>query len=211
MRPLTGVFRRPLDAVFAAPSHLALLRVLAESPHGASGRELARLAGLSHQAANNALARLTELGLVRRVGRGRTFLYVLNTAHTLFTRLIRPLLRGEQKVFRSLVQAVAQAVSPHCQSATLFGSVARGSERPGSDFDLLIVVREGRARPRLMRSLSELATRASRTWGIRINPITFTAAQVRRHAGEGHPLFAAAIRDGIPLAGQSLREVSHGT
>ncbi len=210
MRPLTGAFRRPLDAVFAAPSHLALLRVLAETPHGASGRELARLAGLSHQAANNALARLAELGLVRRVGRGRTFLYVLNTEHALFTQLIRPLLRGERKVFRSFVQAVAHAVDPHCQSVTLFGSVARGSERPGSDFDLLIVVREGRERPRLMRSLSELATRVSRTWGIRINPITFTAAQVRRHAGEDHPLFTAAIRDGIPLAGQSLREVSHG-
>lgn len=211
MRPLTGTFRRPLDVVFAAPSHLALLRVLAESPQGASGRELARLAGLSHQAANNALARLAELGLVRRVGRGRTFLYVLNTEHMLFTRLIRPLLRGERNIFRSLMQAVAQAVDPHCQSATLFGSVARGSERPGSDFDLLIVVREGRARPRLMRSLSELATRISRTWGIRINPITFTEAQVRRHMREGHPLFTAALRDGIPLAGRSLREVNRGT
>ncbi len=211
MRRLTGTLRRPLDAVLAAPSHLALLRALSDVPHGASGRELARLAGLSHQASNNALARLEALGLVRRVGRGRTFLYALNTEHALFTRLLRPLLEGERGVFREILKTVEQAVGPHCLSATLFGSVARGSEGPASDFDLLVVLRRGQGRGRIARVLSDLASTLSRTWGIRLNPITFTATQVRRHVEEGHPLFTAAVRDGIPLAGRPLREVGRGT
>jgi predicted nucleotidyltransferase len=210
MRPLTGTLRRPLDAVFAAPSHLALVRVLAETPHGASGRELARLAGLSHQASNNALARLEALGLVRRVGRGRAFLYTLNAEHALFTRLLRPLLEAERGFFRDILKTVERAVAPHCLSATLFGSVARGSEGPASDFDLLVVLRQSRDRDRIARVLSELASKLSRTWGIRLNPITFTATHVRRHVEKSNPLFTAAIRDGILLTGRPLREVGRG-
>ena len=211
MRPLTGTLRRPMDAVLAAPSHLAVLRVLSETSHGASGRELARLAGLSHQASNNALARLEAMGLVRRVGRGRTFLYTLNTDHALFTRLLQPLLEGERRVFREILKSVEKAVAPHCLSATIFGSVARGSEGPASDFDLLVVLRETQRRDRVSRVLSDLASTLSRTWGIRLNPLTFTAAQVRRHLDRSNPLFIAAVRDGIPLAGRPLREVGRGT
>ena len=211
MRRLSGSLRRPLDGVFAAPSHLALLRVLSETPHGATGRELARLAGLSHQASNDALVRLEAMGLVRRVGRGRTFLYTLNAEHALFTRLLRPLLEGERGVFREILKVVERAVAPHCLSATIFGSVARGSEGPASDFDLLVVLRQGQGRDRIGRILSGLASRLSQTWGIRLNPITFTATQVRRHLEGAHPLFTAAVRDGIPLAGRPLREVGRGT
>jgi predicted nucleotidyltransferase len=196
--------------VFAAPSHLALLRALFEAPQGASGRELARLAGLSHQAANTALPRLERLGLVRRVGRGRTFLYGLNLEHALLTRLLRPLLDGERAVFRAILRTVEEAVAPHCLTATLFGSVARGTENPASDFDLLVVLRQGRERRQLTNALSDLASELSRTWGVRLNPITFTEVQVRRHLREKNPLFLAAIRDGIPLAGRPLKEIGHG-
>ncbi len=199
-----------MDAVLAAPSHLAILRVLSETPQGASGRELARLAGLSHQASNNALTRLETMGLVRRVGRGRTFLYTLNTDHALFARLLRPLLEGERAVFREIMRSVERRVSPHCLSATIFGSVARGSEGPSSDFDLLVVLRQGQSRERVSRVLSDLASNLSRTWGLRLNPITFTVRQVRRHFEKGNALFAAAVRDGIPLAGHPLREVGRG-
>lgn len=211
MRPLTGTLRRPLDAVLPAPSHLALLRVLSDAPHGASGRELARLAGLSHQASNNALARLEASGLVRRVGRGRTFLFTLNTEHALYSRLLRPLIEGERTVFREILKTVERAVAPHCLSATLFGSVARGSEGPASDFDLLVVLRQRRDRDRVIRVLSDLASGLSRAWGIRLNPITFSVTQVRRHIKKANPLFTAAIRDGILLTGRPLREVGRGT
>jgi predicted nucleotidyltransferase len=211
MRPLTGTFRRPMDTLFAAPSHLSMLRALFETPHGASGRELGRLAGVSHQASNNALTRLEAMGLVRRVGRGRTFLYTLNTDHALFTRLLRSLLKGERAIFREILKSVEKAVAPHVLSATIFGSVARGSEGPDSDFDLLVVLGHGQRRDTLARVLSDLASTLSRTWGIRLNPITFTAAQVRRHLAEGNSLFLAAVQDGIPLVGRPLREVSRGT
>ncbi len=211
MRPLTGTLRRPMDAVFAAPSHLSMLRALFETPHGASGRELGRLAGISHEASSNALTRLEAMGLVRRVGRGRTFLYTLNTEHALLIRLLRPLLKGERAIFREILKSVEKAVAPHCLSVTIFGSVARGSEGPDSDFDLLVVLRHGQRRDLISRVLSDLAATLSKTWGIRLNPITFSTTQVRRHLAEGNPLFVAAVRDGIPLVGQPLGEVGRGT
>jgi len=72
------------------------------------------------------------------------------------------------------------------------------------------VLGQARERRQMARALSDLASELSRAWGIRLNPITFTEAQVRRHVREKHPLFMAAIRDGIPLAGRPLKEVGRG-
>lgn len=38
-----------------------------------------------------------------------------------------------------LLQELRQALQGRCESAWLFGSFARGAERPGSDLDLLVV------------------------------------------------------------------------
>ncbi len=64
MRPRTAAFRRPLDQVFAAPSHIAILRALLDSAEGMSGRQVARLAEVNHQACAVALGRLEELSVL---------------------------------------------------------------------------------------------------------------------------------------------------
>jgi predicted nucleotidyltransferase len=211
MRPLTGTLRRPLDAVFAAPSHLALLRTLFTRPHGASGRELARLAGLSHQAANVALPRLERLGLVRRVGRGRLSLYRLNPEHEIFARIIRPILKREREMFREILRTIERMLGPHCLNATVFGSVGRGDEGPSSDLDLLVVLRRGQGRTRLDRVVLALASLLSERWGLRLNAIVFTCEQAARRIRDDHPFFRVAMRDGIPVVGSPLQEIVHGT
>jgi hypothetical protein len=55
------VSHRILDEVLAAWSHVAILRVLQDIAQGLTGREIARQAGISHQACDRALARLENL------------------------------------------------------------------------------------------------------------------------------------------------------
>ena len=60
---LNGHLARPLDAALSNGSRVAVLRVLRGGGEvGKSGREIARLAGINHQAAAQALAGLAELG-----------------------------------------------------------------------------------------------------------------------------------------------------
>jgi hypothetical protein len=72
-----GAFRRPLDQVFAVPSHLVILRAFLEAAEGVSGLQVARQAGVSHQTCAVTLGRLEELGLGRRQGSGQAQLFQL--------------------------------------------------------------------------------------------------------------------------------------
>ncbi len=60
------IIHRPLDHILSARSQIAVLRVLLDSAHGLTGREIARQAGMNHQACIEALSRLETLGLLRR-------------------------------------------------------------------------------------------------------------------------------------------------
>jgi hypothetical protein len=84
--------------LFARPSQLPILRALQDSQEGMSGRAIAREAGINHQACAQALRHLESLGLVRRLGTGRTQLMRLNFSHHLVKELILPLLQKEREI-----------------------------------------------------------------------------------------------------------------
>lgn len=93
--------KNPLDPVFSAPGHVAILRVLSRSAEPASGRQVARDAGINHQACAEGLRRLEALGLVHREVQGRAHAFTLNAGHPIVDDLIKPLYRQEDALPRS--------------------------------------------------------------------------------------------------------------
>src|SRR3990172_5500890 len=139
MRPRTQALRRPLDQVFAAPSHLAVCRALLDTAEGMSGRQVAREARINHQTCAVALGRLEELGVVRRQGSGQSQLFRLNRENALVGALLIPLLKKEREVFPRIIRRIGEMVADRCLRALVFGSVARGEESRDSDLDLLFI------------------------------------------------------------------------
>src|SRR3970040_518923 len=91
------IIHRPLDHILSARSQIAVLRVLLDSAHGLTGREIARQAGMNHQACIEALSPWEALGLLRRERGGGAHLFTLNREHELIARGIVPLLRFERR------------------------------------------------------------------------------------------------------------------
>lgn len=199
MHTKAGAFRRPLDHVFAAPSHLAVLRALLDAAEGMSGRQVARLAGINHQTCAVTLGRLEELGLVRRQGSGQTQLFRLNRAHRLVQDLLRPLLQREREVFPRLLRQVGGLLSGHCRQALIFGSVARGEERRESDLDLLLVAGEAREVTDTRRAAATVRGALEEEWGLRVNPIVLTERAVAARQARKDPLIINILREGIPV------------
>jgi predicted nucleotidyltransferase len=86
---------------------------------------------------------------------------------------------------------------PDVLEVRLFGSLARGAARPGSDADLFVILRNG-ARPFLDR-IPDLA-RYFEGIGIGCDVIAYTESECQALA-ERHDAFARAVLDeGIPLA-----------
>ena len=134
--------REPLDDLFAAGSHIRVLRALEALPGSVavSGRELARRAGVSQPTAREVLASLERQGIVIVSRSLRRDAYQLNHEHVLVP-LLRELFARERSVPEEVERSVADAVGKigTVTAAYLFGSAARGDMHPNSDIDVAIV------------------------------------------------------------------------
>lgn len=79
----------------------------------------------------------------------------------------------------------------------LFGSLARGDARPGSDADLFVVVRDG-AGPFLDR-LGDLAREFGGV-GVGCDVIAFTESETHALRARGDAFNRAVFDEGVPLA-----------
>ena len=86
---------------------------------------------------------------------------------------------------------------PAVERVILFGSLVAGLPTPRSDADLLVIVAEsphGEPRDRIPEVLGAL-----RPLPCPVDLFVLTAAEVARHAGEGHPLLREALGRGRDL------------
>jgi predicted nucleotidyltransferase len=132
-----------LDDVLASRGHVRVLRALDALPVGlgVSARDLARRAQVAHNRASEVLSSLTQLGLARVQRAGRADLYQLNREHVLYPAM-HELFDQETKVQIELQRFLKRRLAKfdHIREAFIFGSVARGESRAGSDIDLALVM-----------------------------------------------------------------------
>lgn len=99
--------------------------------------ELARRTGASTGSLHRELRTLAELGVLLRQEVGRQVHYRANPASPVFAELAGLLRKtaGLADVLRDALQPLGKKVA----LGFVFGSVAAGSERPGSDVDLMVL------------------------------------------------------------------------
>ena len=147
-------------------------------------RELARQLGASAGSLHRELRDLADRGLLLRREQGRQVLYQANTAHPVYAELTA-LLRKTAGV----ADVLAQALAPLGDALTLafvYGSVAAGTEGPGSDIDVMLLGDVTFADA--VRALAPTAAQLGRE----VNPTPMLVADFARklRAGDG---FAQAV------------------
>lgn len=139
-------------------------------------REIARLTDTSPGTLHKELARLAQAGLLTREKVGNQIRYGANRQCPIFEELAG-ILRKTSGLADVLLDALAP-LSRRLKLALVFGSVARGDERSGSDVDLLLVGSISFA-----DSVKALHPAQGRI-GREINPVVMSAAEFRRKAAE---------------------------
>lgn len=210
MNAIRGFFRRPLDEVFAAPSHVAVVRALLDSAQGMSGREVGRSAHVSHVAAARALRRLEACGVVEALGSGSRRLYRLNQDSSVVVDLVRPLLLREREVYGRLIELIRTSVKGRGVTVVIFGSAARQEESAGSDLDLLFIIPAGGQGPAVQETAAVLSEEIRGQFGFHASPIVLTGAELRRLDRRGAPLIDAVRQQGVLVTGPGIEEVLHG-
>jgi DNA-binding transcriptional ArsR family regulator len=182
-----------------------VLRVLAGTTRGLTGREVTHLTGrTSHSGVLSVLNRLTEHGLVDRVEVGRGFMFALNRDH-LAARAVDLLAGMRVELLDRTRDAIAQwEIAP--VHASLFGSAARGEGDTRSDIDLFIVrpdhIAEDDARWRAQ--IDDLASQIERWTGNHAGIAEAAGLEIVRLSEDEPPIVAELRSDAIVLTGLEI-------
>jgi Nucleotidyltransferase domain len=192
---------RPYTAVCPALNG-EVLRVLAGTTRGLTGREVARLTGRnSHSGVLDVLNRLTEHGLVERVELNRAFLFALNREH-----LAAPVVEALSGLRAELFDRIGHALDTWRIApvhVSLFGSTARGDGDTRSDIDLFVVRAAVIAQedPRWRAQLDGLASSVERWTGNHTAILEASETELTRLTEDERPIVSQLRADAIVLRG----------
>ena len=191
-----------LDEVLGSTARIRVARLLVELPDKEfTGREIARLLGMSHTTVLDALRGLADRGVVIERVMGRAHVFRANREHFLHSTLAS-LFGSERGHRREIADLIRSSLGASSTSVILFGSRARKAARSGSDIDLLVVSRnvdEAEA------CLGQLRARLRRRFGLELDAKILTPAQLRSKFGT--PFVRAALTEGLVIAGVPLEKV----
>lgn len=174
------MMQRSLSSVLFPEYRRRVLGLLLLRPDEALyGREIARRTGLPHGTLNRELVNLAQVGLLKRERRGNQVLYRADPGCPVFQE-VASILRKTS----GLADVLAEALTPlagKIRVALVFGSMARGATRAGSDIDVLLVGELDFAEG--VKALYP----AQETLGREINPVIYSVAEFRRKRAADDP------------------------
>jgi predicted nucleotidyltransferase len=174
----------------------AVLSTLLRTDARLTGRQVHALVSDRHSlwSVQEALKAWVQLGVIRTQIVGRAVVHDINEDHC----TVAPL-RSLLDPMTALTETAAQIVGDSVQAIILFGSVARGEAREGSDIDLAVIAHSG------WDGRVDLEDGIRGRLGNDCNALVFTTEDFARLAAAHEPVVDEILVDGIPLIGTMPR------
>ncbi|MBI4565676.1 MAG: nucleotidyltransferase domain-containing protein [Planctomycetes bacterium] len=186
-----------------------MLRTLAPLKEGATGREIAQLAGLDPHTALKALSILRSAGLVERRVAGPAFVFTLNRRHRLWKDCLEPALEAERMVRNRLFRVLSGKLRSSVVSASVFGSAARDQDTAESDLDVCLIVAHQSDKRLALDIVEKLYSRVAKEFGRRLAPLAWTEGEFRRSLRKAGALVRAIRSEGLTFLGPELKGMFH--
>lgn len=202
-------FSNNLSGIFPG-SHAMVLEELIRTPRAVTGRQLAMqlVDRLGKSRVFEVLQQLVDQGLVNREIIGPSHLYSINQKHLCY-ELLKKLTQPRDFLIDLLVKQVSR-FSPKPDAVVLFGSIAKGTSKLGSDVDLL-VVRPNRVDENddaWQDQLFRLTLAVQRATGNDLNYLDYSNSELSRLAKAGHRLIKEVSQHGLLIAGKFQFSIS---
>jgi DNA-binding MarR family transcriptional regulator len=199
-------YRRPVE-VLIPNAQGRILGVLARTSQELTLTTLADLSGVSLAHVARIVPQLVRLGVVERREVPPAVLVRL-LPESLAARVILALADLRDTLLDELGES-ARKIDPSPANITLFGSFSRGDDDAMSDIDVLVV------RPSAIREEDPAWSESIARWehyargisGNPVNRIEVEEGDVAKLMRSGRSLWRAIRREGMTLAGRSLREL----
>ena len=207
-------FKQPFDTILDSTAKVRILRFFCRKGGTWSGNRIAAEVGINPMTAHRALRELRQSTLFQVQKIGNSLAYSLRDQHVLVREVLRPFFDREaglrNRISELLTGALKGGEKAKVITVALYGSVARGEERPTSDVDLLVLVESERAKRRVADALDRFCERALKEFGNVPTPYVNTLAEARRKIQRGLPVFQNILKEHRVILGKPLKEALRG-
>ena len=207
-------FHQPLNEILGSAAKVRVLRFFCQKGGEWNGRQAAAQLAMNPVTAHRALRELYGETLLDFRPVGTHFLYSLRDGHYLVRDLLKPLFKEEDRARERVGELIREILKGDLKrevvTVALYGSAAKGQERPTSDLDLLVLVKSDRARRRIEAGLDRFSRMASAEFGNVPAAYVNTVREARRKDFRGMPLFKAIRAQHRVIYGRPLSETLRG-
>lgn len=201
MKPAAQSFLRfPLNLVFDSPANVRVLRALARHGGMLSASALANSASLTKPSVLSSLRQLVEIKAVEVAGDDRQRLYQLDEKSELGPAL-NALFAAESQSYHGVMESIrVSAEEAGAAAAWVYGSAAKGQDRPDSDFDVAVVAERGGVYD-VARAVRDKLSYIGRPPHSAISVVGVDAREIPRLEREADPWWLDVKRDAIVVMG----------
>ena len=190
--------RFPLDGILGNTGNVRVLRALWIYGGALSTTQLANETQMTPQGVRLVLDGLQTYDVIEVLGQGRSQLYQRRTEHP-WAGPLHALFWTEREQWDNLLTAVRQALEENdaVVAAWLYGSVARGEDRPRSDVDFAVLLKSAAAESKVRDSFELLEHKLYAKFSV----VCVTEAELK--AGKVGPhWWGKVLREGMQLKGK---------
>lgn len=201
----------PLDKILNNELKIKILRFLCKTEAEWSGRQIAQEIKVSPAACHKALRELNNERALLLRSIGRSYLYRLNKENLIISDLLKPLYERESKipddVYKAIVRNISSLVIKHIVSIAVFGSIKKGKERPTSDIDLLVLVKNPEDKRKVEEDFGKVNEKIIGKFGNTISSYIQSIKEFKLKYKKGLALVKNILKSHRLLFGKPLEEL----
>lgn len=184
-----------MEDILGSRTKTGMLRALCRHPSKEfTQREFSIKFGIPQQNVSFVLKDLSKYNIVHVKIAGKSMLFSANEDSYIF-KSIKKVFDEEEKSLDCLIRLISRNIHG-ARECYLFGSVARGEEKPGSDIDLFIVCPSAR---KMTERISRLNSKVIRVFGNQIMPLIIPSGEFEHWKRKNKLLYEENIKKGIKL------------
>ena len=177
----------PLDNILNNGIKIRVLRILCQNAGEISGRQMAKMVGVTPKTAHEILQDLLRESVLLMRAVGKTHLFRLNGERAIVHEILKPLFLLEKTLSERLFDIIRGAIKKSALkddilSVALFGSVHAKTERAASDVDLFVIIRTAELKKKTETLFSGIDEQLTPQWGNLISPYINSLAGFRINA-----------------------------
>ena len=185
-----------LEEVLGSKLRIRIIRTLHEANRPMTGMKLAQASGYSHTQTYKALDDLEMLGVITKDYAGASHIYSINPRSYIVNEMLVPALIAEKKMLSELFTRFYDRMGEDLVSITLYGSVARRQDKPGSDIDLILVVRDAADLESLEDLAAEVSLDAAMEFGGPVSAFVVSESEYRHRLAEARAMWSDVKSEG---------------